>query len=77
MTPPTHDELQALNAERLRQWAEALTHTGSSAIVVLGVTVGDKPGRVTVLSPDGVPGCDVLRLLSHAATTVAMQGAMN
>lgn len=77
MTPPTHDELQALNAERLRQWAQTLTHAESSAIVVLGVGLSDETNRVTVLSPDEVSVCDVIRLLLHAANTVALQRATN
>ncbi len=76
-TPLTPDELKALNAERLRQWGEQLTEAGASAIVVLGVGLGDPPGRVEVLSPEGVSVPDILRLLLHAANTVAVQETVN
>ncbi len=75
--PPSRKDLQALNAERLRQWAETLTEADASAIVVLGVGLGDPPGRVEVLSPEGVSVPDILRLLLHAANTVAVQEAIN
>ncbi len=72
----SHDELRALNAERLRQWGYTLTNAEASAIVVLGVG-SSKTNPVTVLSPDGVEAADVIRLLLHAANTVALEWATN
>lgn len=75
MKPMPPMDLHALNAERLRQWAEQLSQAEASALLVLGVRA--ETGRVTVLWPEGAAVCDLISVLLHAANIVAVQEAVN
>lgn len=73
--PLSPEALHALNAERLRQWAEQLSDAGASALVVLGVD--ETSGKVTVLWPEGAAPGDVIEVLLKGASLVAAQKTMS
>lgn len=73
--PLTDDERLAVNRERLRQWAERLSDGEATAIAVLGLN--SKTGRVTVLAPEWVEVCDLIKVLLHATNLAAVQGTVN